>query len=146
MGSQLLTPSNLKSIKFELKGLNEYLEKVQRAGNDINGACKKAIAESAKPIFNDIEKWAEKHRPDNRTPTTLKGVNMSEPQQSGNYFYVDVGIDSNIEYNAWHAVFVEYGTPTNAADPGIRNAFYHNKNRVKKIQREVLQEEGMPID
>lgn len=142
----LLTPSNLKSIRFELKGINEYLEKVQAAGNDIDLAVREAVVESAKPIYDDIGQWAEKHAPDNRDPTTLKGVNMSDPKRDGNYNSVDIGIDSNQEYNAWHAVFVEYGTPTNTADPGIRRAFESNKSRVKKIQREVLGKWGVPVD
>jgi HK97 gp10 family phage protein len=80
------------------------------------------------------------------TGATLKGLNLSDVQQDVNRFYVDVGIDSSQEYNAWHAVFVEYGTPTFAADPGIRPAFESNKARVRKIQRDVLKSKVEPID
>lgn len=137
----LLTPSNLKSVRFELKGLDEYLKKVQAAGNNIEEVVKEAIPESAKPIYGDIKAWAEKHK---LTGVTLKGLHMTEILQSGNYFWVDIGIDSKKFYPAWHAVFVEYGTPTQPADPGIRTAFSANKGRVKKIQRDLLSKGGVP--
>lgn len=140
---KMLTPSNLKTVKFELKGLDEYLKKIQDAGGNIEEAVKKALPESAKPIYEDIKSWAEKHK---LSGATFEGLNMTNVIQEGNKFYVEVGIDSNIRYEAWHAVFVEYGTPTQAADPGIRTAFSDNKSRVKKIQREVLKREGMPIE
>lgn len=140
---QLLTPSNLKTVRFELKGLDEYLAKIQAAGGNIEETVRDALAESAKPIYEDIEKWAEAHK---LTGTTLKGVSMSDVQQDGDKFFVEVGIDSGKEENAWHAVFVEYGTPTNAADPGIRRAFEENKARVKGIQRDIFKKGGVPVE
>ena len=55
MGSKLLTSSNLKTIKFELKGLDEYLKKIQDMGGNIDEAVEKAVVESAKPIYEDIQ-------------------------------------------------------------------------------------------
>jgi len=139
----LLTPSNLKSVRFDLKGLDEYLKKVEASGRNVEEAVKKAITESGKPIYEDIKAWAEKHK---LTGATLEGVKMSPVKQDGNYIYIEIGIDTTESKNAWHAVFVEYGTPTQPADPGIRTAFSGNKNKVKKIQKEVLTKEGMPIE
>lgn len=141
--SKLLTPSNLKSVRFELKGLDEYLKKIQNSGSNIEEAVTKAIEESAKPIHEDIKAWAEKHE---LTGATLKGVTLSEVQQDGNKFFIDVGIDTNKSPQSYHAVFVEYGTPTQPADPGIRNAFSQNKNKVKNIQKDILTKEGIPIE
>ena len=139
----LLTPSNLKTIRFDLKGLNEYLAKIEAAGNSIEEAVREAIPASAQPIYDDIQRWAEEHQ---LTGTTLKGLNKTKVEQDLFQFFLEVGIDSEIEYNAFHAVFVEYGTPTNAADPGIRRAFEQNKTKVKRIQREILQKRGVPVD
>ena len=140
---KLLTPSNLKTVRFEMKGLDEYLKKVEAAGNNAETAVKEALPTSAKPIYNDIKEWAEKHK---LTGDTLEGLNLSEVNQDGNRLAVEVGIDSRKEPNAWHAVFVEYGTPTNVADPGIRRAFDSNKSKVLKIQRDVLKSKGVPVD
>lgn len=143
MAKKLLTPSNLKSVRFEVSGLDAYLQKIQAAGKSIEQAVSEAIAESAKPIHKDIEAWAEKHK---QTGTVLDGVAISEVQRVGDSFFVDVGIDDNQSPGAWHAVFTEYGTPTQPADPGVRNAFSENKANVKKIQREILKKAGMPVD
>jgi len=147
LSDKLLTPSNLKTITFKLTGLDEYLKKIQEAGNNIDEAVEKALIESAKPIYDDIVTWAEKHSKSNSsTGATLKSVSMTDPMRHGNLTSVDIGIDSRVDYNAWHAVFVEYGTPKQSADPGIRNAFYHNRGRVNKIQKQILKERGIPID
>ena len=141
MGSKLLTSSNLKTIKFELKGLDEYLKKIQEMGGNIDEAVEKAVDESTKPIYEDIQNWAKKHK---LTGATLKGVAKTDVQKEGNSYFVEVGIDTTHSKTAWHAVFVEYGTPKMAADPGIRPAF--NKSRVKRIQKQVLSREGIPVE
>lgn len=141
MGGKLLTPTNLKSVKFQLTGLEQYLEKIQKAGKNIDVAVSEAVEESAIPIFDDIKRWAEKHE---MTGAVLEGVNVSEVQREGNNYFVEVGIDSNKSKFSWHAVFVEYGSPTTPADPGIRPAFANNKKVVKQIQRKVLKKKGIP--
>lgn len=135
--------TNRRSVRLEVSGLEDYLQRINATGRNVDDAVKTAIFESAQPIYNDIRDWAERHR---RTGVMLEGVDLSEPQQSGNEISVTVGINDEKSPGAWHAVFVEYGTPTQPADPGIRNAFDNNKTKVKKIQREVLKREGMPID
>lgn len=140
--ARLLTPSNLRTVRFELKGFEEYLEKIQQVGGNLEECVSKSIEESAKPIYEDIKSWAEKHK---RTGQVLEGVSMSGVQKEGNNFFVEVGIDTNKSPDAWHAVFTEYGTPTQPADPGIRTAFDSNKKKVKNIQKRILAQGGMPI-
>ncbi|MPM27248.1 hypothetical protein SDC9_73758 [bioreactor metagenome] len=143
MGTKRYTPSNLKFASLSLSGLEEYLSKVQAAGNNVEAATEKAIEESVKPIRDDIRAWAEKHK---RTGAVLAGVDESPVQRDGNYIFANAGISTETEEQAWRAVFVEYGTPRAPADPGIRTAFDRNTTNVKKIQKEVLQREGVPID
>ena len=141
MGSKLLTSSNLKFARFELKGLDEYLKKIEDAGGNIDRAVEKAVDESIKPIYKDVRQWAEKHK---LTGATLKGVARTDVQKEGNTFFAEVGIDTTHSKTAWHAVFVEYGTPKMPADPGIRTAF--NNSRIKRIQKQVLLKEGIPVE
>jgi len=135
--------TNGRSVRLELTGLEEYAKRITDAGRNVDEVVKMAVHESAKPIHDDIQAWAERHR---MTGVMLEGVDLSEPLQSGNEISVTVGINDEKSPGAWHAVFVEYGTPTQPADPGIRNAFDRNRSMVKKIQRDVLKREGMPID
>lgn len=131
------------SIRFQASGLEKYAKKVNAAARNIDQAAKKAVKESAAPIHDDIEAWAEKHK---RTGIMMEGVSTSDVEQDGNYIHAFVGIDDDKSSGAWHAVFVELGTPTQPADPGIRTAFEKNKSKVKKIQREILKREGIPVD
>lgn len=135
--------TNARSVRLEVSGVEEYLKQIADSGRNIDDAVKAAVHESAKPIHDDIESWAQRHK---LTGTMLEGVDLSEPAQTGNEISVKIGINDEKSPGAWHAVFTEYGTPTQPADPGVRMAFERNKSRVKKIQREVLIREGMPID
>lgn len=138
------TISNLKSknIQFEVKGIEEYLKRIEQAGKNIEDAVMQAIPASAQPIQNDINAWVGKHR---ETGAVQAGVIPIEVQKDGNYIYVEIGITGDNE--SWHAVFNEYGSPKNRpADPGIRTAFEANLSKVKKIQRDTLKAMGVPVD
>lgn len=130
-------------ISMKLEGFEEYLEKLRRVGADIDKVAEKAVEESAKPIHDDIKKWAEKHK---RTGAALKGVVNPKAQNDGGRISADLGISSEVHPDAWHIVFVEYGTPRAAPDPGISKAFSKNKAKVKKIQKEILERGGIPVD
>jgi len=142
MSTTLLTPSNLKTVRFEISGFNEYLEKIQKAGRNIDEVVAEAIEKSIEPILEDISAWAEKHK---MTGATMEGVAVSGVQHEGNKTFVQVGIDSNKSENSWHAVFIEYGTPTTPADPGIRTAFSGNKRKVIEMQKDVLTKGGIQV-
>jgi HK97 gp10 family phage protein len=145
MGSKLLTPSNLRFGSFKLSGIDEYLKKIEAMGRNVDEAVNEAIKESARPIQNEITYWAAMHsNPEFTTGAVLKGSVASPVQRDGNFIYVDVGIDTSKSINSWHAVFIEYGSPTQSPDPGIRRAFESYKNDVKKIQRKVLKKWGVP--
>ncbi len=137
-----MTPSNLKAVRFEISGLEEYLKKIQAAGASIDEVVTEAVEQSGHPIYEDILDWAAKHE---LTGATKKGVAISGVQKDGNRYYVEVGIDTSKSKYAWHAVFVEYGTPTQAADPGIRRAFQSNRRKVISIQKRILKERGIPV-
>jgi len=134
--------------KFQITGLEDYIAQLKKVGANIDEVVAEAIRESAKPIEDDIRKWAEEHK---RTGAVLRGVWTTPIESDGRKFYVEVGISGNemddqLKSEAWHAVFLEYGTPRMKADPGIAPAFRKNKAKVKRIQKEILQKGGVPID
>jgi HK97 gp10 family phage protein len=128
-------------ITMDVKGIEEYLKKVEQAGKNIDVVVKDAIEQSTAPIHADIQTWVNKHR---LTGATAAGLIKPEAKQSGNEISAQVGISG--EGESWHSVFVEYGTPRQSADPGIRTAFETKAAEVKKIQRKVLKEAGVPVD
>jgi HK97 gp10 family phage protein len=129
---------------IKLNGLEEYLEKLRRVGADIDKIAEEAVEESAKPVYEDIRKWAEKHK---RTGAAYKGVVIPKAENSAGEIYTELGIESSLAHkDAWHIVFVEYGTPRVPADPGLSEAFRKNKSKVKRIQKRILEKGGIPID
>lgn len=126
---------------FNMSGFEEYLSRVQKAGRDINEAVAEAVEASADPIAQDVIAWAQEHK---LTGATERGVIKPKVDIEGNDITCGVGISG--EGESWHAVFVEYGSPHNQADPGIRNAFNRNKKKVRKLQVQVLKQKGIPVD
>jgi len=126
-------------VHIKFSGLEELVERLKKANANIDEIIEEAVAESAKVVFDDVKAWAEKHK---LTGQVLEGVNATPVKNVGGNIYTWVGIDTTKSPNAWHAVFVEYGTPRNAADPGISNAFKKNKSKIKKIQEEVIKRRG----
>jgi HK97 gp10 family phage protein len=131
-----------KFIKLEVKGLEEYIRNIEAAGKNIDTVIADAVLQSAAPVHNDISAWVNKH-----TDTGAVAAGLMDPAvtKDGNEIAVHLGINSKGE--SWHSVFVEYGSPRNRpADPGIRTAFESRLSDVKKIQRRVLKEAGVPVD
>ena len=102
-------------VSFRVTGLDEYLEKIQKAGANVGDIVSEALTESAKPIYKDVKEWAEKHK---KTGAALAGVDQSPVKRDGFTYFVEVGINSDKSENAWHIAFVEYGTPKKAAEIG----------------------------
>ena len=132
------------SVSIKLEGVEEYLEKLSRAGANIEKVAAMAVEESAKPIHEDIKKWAKKHE---RTGAAYEGVIVPKAKNTGGKISAQLGIESTeANKDAWHIVFVEYGTPRVAPDPGIRRAFSKNKAKVKRIQKKILEMGGIHLD
>jgi HK97 gp10 family phage protein len=126
-------------VQIKFTGLEELVERLKKAEANIDEIIEEAVTESAKVVFDDVKAWAEKHK---RTGQVLEGVNATPVKNVGGNIYAWVGIDTRKSPNSWHAVFVEYGTPRNAADPGISNAFKKNRAKIKKIQEDVIKRRG----
>lgn len=145
MGTKILTPSNLKTMKFTVSGLDEYMEKVRKAGNNVDDAVAECIDELKENIREDIQDWAV-HRVNTFTGAVSRSVEATGVIREGNRIYAEVGIDGSKEPGGWHAVFEEYGTPTQPANPGIRPAFEKWRGKSKAIFKRILTKWGVPVD
>lgn len=128
-----------------LPNFDGYLQKIKEAGNNIDEACKKAINASLPIIEEDMKKGAERHK---RSGEVLNAIEITPARVEGNWIYGTVGIDIKKNPDAFHAVYQEYGDGHSQEfpDPFIRPAYDNNKSKIKKIQREVLKKEGIPIE
>lgn len=143
MSDKLLTPGNLRFVKFSMSGLEEYAKKLNMCEENIDAAVAEAVEKTTKGVEADIQTWANKHG-DRYTGATKRAVKSTPVKQDGNYIFAEAGIDTTEEENAWHAVFVEYGAPHTAADPGIRLAFNEAKKKFRGILKKAFKKWGLP--
>jgi hypothetical protein len=133
--------------KFELKGLDEYLEAIQQAGIDVDEACAEAISESADILVDGMQDLVPKD-----THNLEQNLGRTEPQRDGNLTFVEVGLIGGGGY-APDADTARYG---NAQEYGyqrggkfypprsyVRAGFDRTKGKVRAKQREVLKAKGM---
>jgi HK97 gp10 family phage protein len=127
-------------MSITVRGLDEMLERVKKTGANMDGLVSEALEQGAELVSRDIKAWAEKHK---RSGRVLGGVFKSGVLRSGDFLHVKVGISDEQSKGAWHATFVEYGTPRAKADPGIRPAFKRNKTRIRELQKKALERGGV---
>ena len=121
------------SMKLDTKGIEAMLERIKKAGGNIEQAAEKALTESAEPFFDDLRAGIAKHR---LTGETERSLRKNRVEWEGGKASIKIGFDIN--NGGLPALFVEYGTPTQKAQPFIRPAIVKNKSKAKRIQQTVL--------
>ncbi len=122
------------TMKLDLKGLSDLLERIQKVGGNIDAAAEKALVESAKLFVEDLKSGIKKHR---RTGLTEASLNdPTQLQREGNQLTLNVGFD--LGKGGLPALFLEYGTPSIKPEPFIRPAIQHNQPKARKVQQEIL--------
>lgn len=125
--------------RFDLKGLDEYIESLQQAEVDIDAAVQRALKKGGEVLEKEM---------DQRVPVdsgNLKDhINIDGPHQEGNFSYVEVGVVNADEETAIYGNVQEYGSPSKniRAQPYIRPAIDGRKNAVKNAIKESLKTEG----
>jgi hypothetical protein len=82
------------------------------------------------------------------TDAVYDAIETVPAKKQGNYIYGEVGIDMGKHPEAIHAVYQEYGDGHSPEfpDPFIRPAIDENRAEIKKTQRAVLKERGVPVE
>ena len=136
--------SNPLQAKMELSGFDEFFAKIESLGKDIDKACLKAVNAATPIVENDMKQGAGRHR---RTGAVVNAIETISAKAQGDYIYAAVGVDLEKHPEAYEGVFQEYGDGHSPQfpDPFIRPAVENNKKEIKKIIRNVLKKEGLPI-
>lgn len=122
------------SMKLDLRGVSDLLERIQKVGGNIDAAAEKTLVESAKPFVEDLKSGIKKHR-----RTGLTEASLNDPiqlQREGNQLTLNVGFD--LGKGGLPALFLEYGTPHMKPESFIRPAIQRNQTKARKIQQEIL--------
>jgi hypothetical protein len=139
------------SVKITMPNFDGFLDKIQAAGNNVDEACKKAIDASTEFLADEMRAGAEPHKKGVGKYSeghVYEAIEATPAVQEGNYIYGTVGINSK-EYPeaVMPAIYEEYGDGHSKAfpDPFIRPAIA-KKAEVRKIQKDILKSEGIPIE
>jgi HK97 gp10 family phage protein len=125
---------------MSLKGLDEYLEALAKAGRDVDAVAKKALEAGAKIMQERMIALVPVDTGNLQDHIKIKG-----PIQDGNRIYVEVGIIHDRNYTdaetARYANSVEYGNSSMAAQPFIRPAIEGGKSAALREMKTVLLQE-----
>lgn len=128
--------------RMSLKGLDEYLEALAKAGRDVDAVAAKALEAGAKVMQARMIALVPVDTGNLKDHIKIKG-----PIQNGNYIYIEVGIihdrDFTDDETARYANSVEYGNSSMAAQPFIRPAIEGGKGAALREMKTVLLQELM---
>jgi HK97 gp10 family phage protein len=124
---------------FTLSNLEEYLEKIAAAGQDVDQACAEALEEAA-PIVT--KKMHEDLRASSETWTgaTDATIEQAQAQREGNYTFVEITAGGA---PAEQAFYKEFGTARQAAEPFFRPSFTNRRHLWRNALKAALKARGM---
>jgi HK97 gp10 family phage protein len=125
--------------KFQLKGLEEYLEKIADSGSNVDKAADNALIAGGDVIVNEMQDLVPV-----LSGNLKRHLARQEPKQEGNYHSLEVGMPANADAEtARYGNVMEYGSTSVQAQPYIRPAFDKTGPAVRRAEVESLKEEGI---
>ena len=125
-----------------LQGLDEYLEALANAGEDVDGAARDALLEGATVLQEAMQSLVPI-----LTGRLYLHIAIDGPHTNGNYSWCDVGIIHDIAFTpkdvAIQANTIEYGGVRRAAQPFIRPAMRNNKKIMLVAMQKILEKYGV---
>jgi len=127
--------------ELSFKGLEEWMEDLVAAGESVDDAVTELLGET--PPFIEEELVAQlKKTSEAYTGETASTIQVSGVQQAGNYLFVDATVGGK---EAPQAVYKEYGTSRQVAEPFVRPTFrgHRLKNKLKEGMKSIMQRFGL---
>ena len=124
--------------KITTSGFDEYLERIQKAGRDIDAAIHEALKDGGAVAIEGMHRRVPKD-----TLNLENHLEATEPQQDGNYSFVLVGISkrANAE-TARYGYAQEFGTSSMQGHPYIRPTMDEDRAKIRAAIRKSLVESG----
>ena len=127
---------------FDVKGFEDYLERVELAGQDIDDSVDKALLAGGEVIQDEMLVNVPFF-----TGNLAKHIQIKGPLRDGNYHSVEVGVIHDAAFTddetARYGNAQEYGSVKNSAHPYIRPGIDHSKSKVRKTMKESITRDGL---
>lgn len=127
---------------FEIKGLDNYLEDLVQAGKDVDEVVADVLTAAAPIAVAELQTHLLKTKQSGEiwTGATEESIVSSEVVQDGNYHFIELSVGSP------YAVFKEFGTSRQAAEPFVRPAFRKlRQSKLKMMMKDVMLAFGLKV-
>jgi len=123
------------NAKLDVKGLEEYLQRLVNAEKDVDACADKALAAAAPILYESILAGIPVDTGNLRDHLVLNG-----PYNAGNKHYIYVEIDMQDREQMLYAVYQEFGTPTQPARSYMRTGVSRAKKRASQAMQDVFEQ------
>jgi HK97 gp10 family phage protein len=125
--------------RLDLKGFDEYLAKVARAGVDIDPVCDEALSAGGAILLDGMKRRVPKD-----THNLENHLTCTDPVQDGTVHYVEVGISQDADANtARYGNVQEFGSAHTPAQPYVRPTFDQDLGKARAAMRKVFEEKKL---
>ena len=130
-----------KKMQLIFSGFDEYAEKLEKLGGNLEKTTEKALIATHKHITPRVEATFKKHdvKYSHETMKSLK----KEARVEWDGLKAEIGVGFKISSGGLPSIFLMYGTPKIQPDKKLYDAIYGSKTKkeVKALQEEIFAEE-----
>lgn len=121
-------------FKVETKGLEDYMEQLQRLGGDIDAAADEALDAGGDVLVEGMQRRAPKD-----THNLERKINKTAARGDGNFHFIVVGLVNVDAETARYGTAQEYGTSSMAAHPYLRPTIDEDMKLARRRMKEAFQ-------
>lgn len=125
-------------VKITSKGFEDYLERLNQLGADLDEAAARAVLAGA-----EVAQEGMIARAPELTGNLKRHIRIKGPDRDGNYVFCEVGVIHEKGFTdaetARYANAQEYGTSSMAAHPYIRPTMYEDRRKIIAAMRESFE-------
>lgn len=125
--------------RFELKGMDSLINKLEKLSNTPDRVKKKLVHEGAKVALNQMKTDANGQF--HGTGTGAANLAVIETRDGAGYLFVDVGIGESNWYECRGLYFQHYGFYSKPPTQWMNVSFNKSKPQVKRIIKDGLSRE-----
>jgi len=127
--------------RLETKGFSEYLERLAKAGRDIDAVSGEALAAGGEILLNGMVT-----RVPVDTHNLQSHLKVDGPHQDGNFHYVEVGLVRADADTARYGNVQEFGSSNTPAQPYIRPTLDGDMSKARAEMKRVFIQADVGID
>ncbi len=122
--------------RLETKGFGEYLERLAKAGVEIDPITDQALSAGGDVLVEGMQSRAPVD-----TGNLQSKISRSEPVQEGNVHYIEVGLLHGVDAEtARYGAAQEFGTSDMPAHPYIRPTMDNDMRKARAAMKDVFVE------